>query len=101
MSDMRIEFETTLETSENDEVAVRVVAEYTPPDPGNLCGPPDRCWPSEPAQAELLSVIRIADGHDVTLTKDDYTALYDEALNVAEAEIESAQLERKLAALDI
>lgn len=48
------------------EVTVRgytfsVEGTYDPGDPGNTSGPPERCWPSEPAWFEIESIKQAGD----------------------------------------
>jgi len=36
----------------NDECEAEIVADFTPRDPGKTYGPPERCWPPEPAMLD-------------------------------------------------
>jgi hypothetical protein len=61
----------------HDGVDMLVVCRVTPGHPGQLSGPPEKCWPPEPAEVEVISVaeeltgesrpdlIREAEGDDV------------------------------------
>lgn len=58
------------------EVDVLVETLLTPSDPGNLCGPPEKCYPPEPAEVEIVKAVVETDGpfkgREVELTEDEY-----------------------------
>lgn len=37
----------------HDDIEYRIAGLYTPPDPGQTSGPPERCWPPEPDDFEI------------------------------------------------
>ena len=44
------------DTEDLFEVQLEIEFDYTPGDPGNIYGPPERCWPPEPAEVEVTEV---------------------------------------------
>jgi len=56
---MSMTFTTFVTSSDGHEIEVDVEFDYTPGDPGQLYGPPENCWPPEPAEVEICDVIYI------------------------------------------
>ena len=54
---MNFLFTTLITAPEGNEIEVDVEFDYTPGDPGQLYGPPEDCWPPEPAEVEICDVI--------------------------------------------
>lgn len=77
----------------------RVIADFTPADPGQTSGPPERCYPSEPAEWDDVGIFPMDEG---TLGQDlseflsnvkwgnDRKSVYDEILDEAEVQLARA-----------
>ena len=51
-------YKTTIMLAErNGEIAIEVEYAYHKGDPGRYSGPPEKCYPSEPAYVEIISVM--------------------------------------------
>lgn len=55
---MSAKFKTTVQPADrNDEIEVTVEYDYHKGSPGRLSGPPERCYPPEPAYVEIINVM--------------------------------------------
>jgi hypothetical protein len=79
-----------------------IITSYHPADPGRLSGPPELCYPPEPAEIEytLTTAAGWEIPHDL-FTKDEWEAISDEILELHEGALadaaEAAQIENYLA----
>ena len=74
----KFEFETTICINECDREVV-VEAEVSDFWPAQTYGPPERCYPDEGGEVELLSVKDAQTGEEITLPSDVEEALIDQA----------------------
>ena len=73
---------TTIER-DGEELNIEVDAEVTPARAGCFSGPPEFCYPDEPAECEIVSVIRTDNGEAVELTDEERERVRDEIAEAA------------------
>jgi hypothetical protein len=70
--------------------AVLVYGRYFPGDPGRVSGPPEHCYPPEPAEIDVEQLL--IDGNPVDMCAPEYEGIYSELYDAAlEQEAGSAQ----------
>lgn len=53
---------------DGDEITLTIIGDYDPGDPGQLYGPPEKCWPAEPACVDLHLILKDGQPWDCRLT---------------------------------
>lgn len=67
-----------------EEVELTLVGQFSPGDPGKVSGPPENCWPPEPAEAEVEQVLKDGKPWDGKLTEEEEDAAVEALLKAGD-----------------